>query len=213
MPNPKQQRLDKLDALLPQTQCRDCGYEGCRPYATALVHENAPIDLCLPGGVDTLKAIAHVLNKDPNPFMEEMATKTKPRQVMVIREDECIGCTKCIQACPVDAIVGTGKWMHTIIETDCTGCELCISPCPVDCIDTRPLDKPWTRADQQKAKTQYQQRSARLLSLEQEKTRRYHEAKAPNAQDATSQQDTLAARKQRIAEAIARKKKPRDFKP
>lgn len=126
---------EQIDAILPQTQCGLCTYKGCMPYAEALANNEAEINLCPPGGVDGLLAIAKLLNKNPDPFIAEMAQKAKPPSVVVIREDECIGCTKCIQACPVDAILGSAKQMHTVISAECTGCELCITPCPVDCID------------------------------------------------------------------------------
>jgi len=125
----------KIDALLPQTQCGLCTYQGCMPYAEALANNQAEINLCPPGGVNGLIALAQLLNKDPAPFINEMQQKTKQPSRAVIREAECIGCTKCIQACPVDAILGSGKLMHTVIADECTGCELCIAPCPVDCID------------------------------------------------------------------------------
>jgi electron transport complex protein RnfB len=127
-----------LDAVLPQTQCGLCTYKGCMPYAEAIAAQAAPINLCPPGGVSGLKALAQILNADPSPFMAEMALKTKPKLLAVIREAECIGCTKCIQACPVDAILGGAKQMHTVLVYDCTGCELCVAPCPVDCIDLVP---------------------------------------------------------------------------
>lgn len=105
------------------------------PYAEAMVFESAPIDLCPPGGVHTLRALAAATGVDPDPLIPAMEQKAKPPQLAVIREKECIGCTKCIQACPVDAILGSAKQMHTVIASECTGCELCIPPCPVDCID------------------------------------------------------------------------------
>lgn len=126
---------NEIDAVLPQTQCTLCGYQGCMPYAQALAQNQAEINLCPPGGVTGLRALAQILNKDPTPFVAEMEKKSKPQFVAVIREAECIGCTKCIPVCPVDAIVGSGKLMHTVIRDVCTGCELCIAPCPVDCID------------------------------------------------------------------------------
>jgi Na+-translocating ferredoxin:NAD+ oxidoreductase subunit B len=140
-----------IDAILPQTQCGLCGYGGCMPYAQALLDENAAINLCPPGGIKSLLAIADLLNKDASPFIAEMEMKAKPKLVASIRENECIGCTKCIQACPVDAILGSAKNMHTIIANECTGCELCISPCPVDCIDMLTIDTATEQELNQKA--------------------------------------------------------------
>lgn len=124
--------LDKIDALLPQTQCGQCGYPGCRPYAEAIANGNADINLCPPGGDEGIKRLAELLGVEPKPLGEGL--EQKPRAVAVIDEKDCIGCTLCIQACPVDAIVGAAKQMHTIIADQCTGCELCLPPCPVDCI-------------------------------------------------------------------------------
>jgi electron transport complex protein RnfB len=126
---------EQIDEWLPQTQCGLCGYGGCMPYAEAIVFEKAPIHLCPPGGVTTLCALANLLHQDPTPFIADMEEKAKPPLLAVIRETECIGCTKCIQACPVDAILGSAKQMHTIIAAECTGCGLCVPSCPVDCID------------------------------------------------------------------------------
>lgn len=131
-----------IDAILPQTQCGLCRYEGCMPYAEALANGKASIDLCPPGGIDGLLAIGELLNIDPSPYLQSMTEKAKPAMRAVIREAECIGCTKCIKACPVDAIIGSGKLMHTVITDECTGCELCIAPCPVDCIDMVPATEP-----------------------------------------------------------------------
>ncbi len=108
------------------------------PYAEALVYENAAINLCPPGGVTGLRKIGALLQQDPAPFETEMAAKTKPPLVAVIRENECIGCAKCIQVCPVDAIIGSAKSMHSVISDECTGCELCIPACPVDCMEMIP---------------------------------------------------------------------------
>ncbi|MBM5571901.1 MULTISPECIES: electron transport complex subunit RsxB [Deefgea] len=128
--------VDKIDAILPQTQCGQCSYPGCKPYATAIANEEAEINRCPPGGEDGIRKLAELLGKDFIPFDDGGAgAAEKPRAVAVIREDTCIGCTLCIQACPVDAIVGAAKHLHTVIESECTGCELCIAPCPVDCID------------------------------------------------------------------------------
>jgi H+/Na+-translocating ferredoxin:NAD+ oxidoreductase subunit B len=122
-----------VNKLLPQTQCAQCGYPGCRPYAEAIVAGDA-INKCPPGGDDTIRALADLLGKDIVQPDESCGTAKAPA-LAIIREPECIGCTLCIQACPVDAIIGTQRMMHTVIESECTGCELCVAPCPVDCID------------------------------------------------------------------------------
>jgi electron transport complex protein RnfB len=128
---------DKVDSLLPQTQCGQCGYPGCRPYAEALVAGEAEINLCVPGGEDTIVSLAETLGREPLPVSDEHAHHVPA--YAVIDEQVCIGCTKCIQVCPVDAIVGAAKQMHTVIIDECTGCELCIPPCPVECIHMRPI--------------------------------------------------------------------------
>ncbi|MCW8891216.1 MAG: electron transport complex subunit RsxB [Sedimenticola sp.] len=131
--------VEKIEALLPQTQCGQCSFPGCRAYAEALANDEAEINACPPGGETTMIALSDLLGKDPLP-MEGGAAEEKPKAVAFIREDECIGCTLCIQACPVDAIVGAAKSMHTVISAECTGCELCLPPCPVECIDMKPLE-------------------------------------------------------------------------
>ncbi|MEE4245668.1 MAG: electron transport complex subunit RsxB [Kangiellaceae bacterium] len=131
--------VEQIDNVLPQTQCGQCGYPGCRPYAEAIANGDE-INKCPPGGEAGVKALADLLGREVIPLDETLEEKTE-QTVVVIREDECIGCTKCIQACPVDAIVGAAKFMHTVIESECTGCDLCIPPCPVDCIDIVPLKK------------------------------------------------------------------------
>ena len=130
--------VDKINALLPQTQCGQCGHPGCRPYAEAIASEESDINLCPPGGEATMIALADLLGKDPVP-LEGVAAEEKPFSLAVIDEQECIGCTLCIQACPVDAILGAAKQMHTVIESECTGCELCLPPCPVECIHMIPV--------------------------------------------------------------------------
>ncbi|MFY0664380.1 MAG: electron transport complex subunit RsxB [Natronospirillum sp.] len=129
--------VDQIDAELPQTQCGQCGYPGCRPYAEAIANGDK-INKCPPGGESTILALADLLDVEAPPLDAEHGEE-KPRQVAVIREEECIGCTKCIQACPVDAILGAAKQMHTVIAVECTGCDLCLDPCPVDCIDMVPI--------------------------------------------------------------------------
>ncbi len=123
--------IDQVNDLLPQTQCAQCGYPGCRPYAAAIVDDGIAINLCPPGGDETVRRLADLLGKETLPLAEQAAIK---RSVAVINEELCIGCTHCRNACPVDAIVGAQQLMHTIVAAECTGCELCVAPCPVDCI-------------------------------------------------------------------------------
>jgi electron transport complex protein RnfB len=131
--------VEQIDNLLPQTQCGQCGYPGCRPYAEAISNGDA-INKCPPGGQTTVNDLANLLGVEAPELDESHGTETEKRIVAVIREDECIGCTKCIQACPVDAILGAAKQMHTVIADECTGCDLCVEPCPVDCIDMIEID-------------------------------------------------------------------------
>jgi len=125
--------VEQIDAILPQTQCGQCGHPGCRPYAEAIAN-GEEINRCPPGGQATVQALADLLDVEALPLDSNSAAEPIPK-VAIIREDECIGCTKCIQACPVDAILGAAKQMHTVIADECTGCDLCVEPCPVDCID------------------------------------------------------------------------------
>jgi len=133
--------VEELDAALPQTQCGQCTYPGCRPYAEAMAAGEADINQCPPGGEDTIQQLADILGVEAKPLSEEHAENAAEElMVAVIVEKDCIGCTLCIQACPVDAIVGASKQMHTVIESECTGCELCLPPCPVDCIEMVPAN-------------------------------------------------------------------------
>ena len=128
--------IQRIDALLPQTQCGKCGHPGCKPYAEGIA-SGEPINKCPPGGSETINALAELLLV---PVLElDTSRGSALAQIAYIREAECIGCTKCIQACPVDAIVGAAKLMHTVIIDECTGCDLCVAPCPVDCIEMHPL--------------------------------------------------------------------------
>jgi electron transport complex protein RnfB len=129
--------VERIDRLLPQTQCGQCGFAGCRPYAEAIAAGRAGIDQCPPGGDAGVRALAELLGREPGTVNPANGIE-KPPLVALVIEDDCIGCTKCIQACPVDAIVGGPKLMHTVIADLCTGCELCLPPCPVDCIDLVP---------------------------------------------------------------------------
>jgi electron transport complex protein RnfB len=129
---------DRIDELLPQTQCTRCGYDACRPYAEAIAAGAADIDRCPPGGEAGIAKLATLLGRGAKPLDASVGAAQAP-QVALIDEATCIGCTKCIQACPVDAIVGASKRMHTVIAAHCTGCELCLPPCPVDCITLVPV--------------------------------------------------------------------------
>ena len=130
--------IERIDALLPQTQCGRCTFAGCKPYATALARGEADINQCPPGGPSTMIALAALLKRDARPVDPKFGVVPEVATVAWIDEPACIGCAKCIQVCPVDAIVGASKFMHTVIAAQCTGCELCIPPCPVDCIEMRP---------------------------------------------------------------------------
>jgi electron transport complex protein RnfB len=178
-------RIQAIDALLPQTQCGKCGHPGCKPYAEGIAAGEA-INKCPPGGTATIHALAQLL-KVPELPLELPAV---PAQIALIREAECIGCTKCIQACPVDAIVGAAKLMHTVITAECTGCELCVAPCPVDCIDILPLagteaDTQRQRADQ--FRSRHEAHQARLARNE-AKRQAERAARAPAIQPATPAQ-------------------------
>jgi electron transport complex protein RnfB len=130
--------VERIDELLPQTQCGQCGYPGCRPYAQAIANGDA-INKCPPGGQTTVNNLADLLGVSAPALDSEAGEDAEIKKVAFIREDECIGCTKCLQACPVDAIVGAAKQMHTVVADECTGCDLCVEPCPVDCIDMIPV--------------------------------------------------------------------------
>jgi electron transport complex protein RnfB len=187
-----------IDDILPQTQCGLCSYGACKPYADALSQGQAPINLCPPGGITTLKKLADLLNQDAAPYLEEMEKKSKPVQSVSIRENECIGCTKCIAVCPVDAIIGSAKHMHSIIQIECTGCELCIPACPVDCIDLHVEQEEKTLLEKKeksnRARMRYQAREKRI-TLEK------------NLKQKMIEQKNIAANKQKyIADAIARVK-------
>lgn len=141
--------VEQIDALLPQTQCGQCQFPGCRPYAEAIARGDAEIDRCPPGGETTVRALAALLDRPAGPVDPVYGT-THAARVAVIDEERCIGCARCLPACPVDAIVGAHRYLHTVLTEQCTGCELCVAPCPVDCIAMRPVTvaaaSRWTRA-------------------------------------------------------------------
>lgn len=154
--------VDRIDALLPQTQCEQCGYHGCRPYAEAIANGEAPINQCPPGGAAGIAKLAALLQQPILPLNPAHGVE-KPRTLARIIEADCIGCTKCIQACPVDAIVGAAKLMHTVLVDDCTGCELCVPACPVDCIVLLPMpEAQLDAAHADAARVHFQRREARL---------------------------------------------------
>lgn len=203
--------LQRIDALLPQTQCGKCGHPGCKPYAQGIV-DGEPINKCPPGGDETIAALAELLKI---PVLElDISRGPAPPQVAFIREAECIGCTKCIQACPVDAIVGAAKLMHTVLIDECTGCDLCVAPCPVDCIEMHPLpantipvvgglafDLEEQRARAIKrdhARQRFERRNQRLLHEERQKQAEREARAARAAQPQVSTADPVQAALERV---------------
>lgn len=199
--------VDHIDAILPQTQCTQCGYAGCRPYAQALAQGNAGINQCPPGGESGIQALATLLNQSYQPLNPAHGV-IRPKMLALIDEAICIGCTLCIKACPVDAILGAHKQMHTVITAECTGCELCVAPCPVDCISMQPLtNQEWdytqptslARQVADKARTRYQHRLQRLdnMPLKRPLAATRIEAEQPSV-------STVEAKKAALAAAMAR---------
>lgn len=189
---------DRIDALLPQTQCTKCGFEGCRPYAEAIVAGEAEINQCPPGGAAGIDALAQLLGRAPLPLNPANGFE-RPLTVAVIDESRCIGCTLCIPACPVDAIVGSAKRMHAVIGSQCTGCDLCLAPCPVDCISMVPVApaRAWTAADRVAARERFDARRDRL-----------QRAAAPRPRSTTQDQRSIT-----VAVAIARAQQRRGAAP
>lgn len=205
--------ITRIDAILPQTQCRQCGYDGCKPYATAIAAGDADINQCPPGGDEGIDALANLLGVEYKPLNPQHG-QYKPKALAVIDENTCIGCTLCIQACPVDAILGASKQMHTVIASECTGCELCLAPCPVDCISMEPLPlyEQKTEALMQAADRARERHMFRLFRLTREKReqseKRAQRVSNMNAASASSGQASAAeaAKKAAIAAAMARVK-------
>jgi len=197
----QQTLADSIDALLPQTQCTRCGYQGCKPYAEAIAAGQADLNQCPPGGAAGIVKLAELLGKPPKPLNPANGVE-KPLEVAVIDEALCIGCTLCIQACPVDAILGAAKQMHVILNDWCTGCELCIAPCPVDCIAMVKVEpeRLWGDADGALARSRYYARNARL---EQEKREREATLAARTSSTTPPHAPTLAAAEARKKAIIA----------
>lgn len=205
---------DRIDALLPQTQCTKCGYDGCLPYAEAIAAGAAPINRCPPGGDEGIAALAALLE---TPALPLDASRGEPGPLLVARIDEahCIGCTLCIQACPVDAIVGANKHMHTVLPDWCTGCDLCVAPCPVDCIEMVPAGRAWSAADAAAGRQRHRHHQARMERLAADNARLMapepaaSPAPAAPSDDAQGEDRKRAAIESALARARARRNAPR----
>jgi Na+-translocating ferredoxin:NAD+ oxidoreductase subunit B len=173
--------IERINNILPQTQCGQCGYKGCRPYAEALARGTADINQCPPGGDSGIMALAKQLGVAFKPLNPAFGVH-KPRQVAFIEEQDCIGCVKCINACPVDAIIGSAKFMHTVLADECTGCELCVEPCPVDCITmlapTTPSTPEADKVRQTLSRRRYEARTQRIAEAELDKAEKRQKQKA-----------------------------------
>ncbi|WP_051710730.1 RnfABCDGE type electron transport complex subunit B [Andreprevotia chitinilytica] len=205
--------VDQIDAILPQTQCRQCGFDGCRPYAEALAAGTVPLNQCPPGGAAGIVELAALLKLPILPLSAEHGIE-QPRELAVIDEECCIGCTLCIQACPVDAIFGAAKQMHTVINAECTGCALCVAPCPVDCIDMVVLQpvalSRLVEPERSHARGRYQFHQFRLDREQRERHERLAQkavTKLAAAQQAPGSDEALRAEKIRAAMARASAKR------
>jgi electron transport complex protein RnfB len=177
----------RIDALLPQTQCTRCGYPGCAPYAAAIAHGDAGINQCPPGGSDTIRLLAALLGREFHALNPANGVESPPRAAW-IDESRCIGCARCLAPCPVDAIVGAAKFMHSVLAERCTGCELCIAPCPVDCIEMRAAPAT-AQNDPVLNRTRYVAHVSRLSTLAQDRQRVLDAKKA----SASHTSDTVSA--------------------
>ena len=189
---------ERIDGLLPQTQCGRCGFGACRPYAEAIAAGEADIDRCPPGGPATIERLAKLLARDPKPLDASCGEHT-PLHVASVVEADCIGCTLCITACPVDAIIGAQKRMHAVLPTLCSGCKLCIPACPVDCIRMERANREWTPADADSARERYARRIARIAKA---KTERASEGEA-SSRKAAIDAALARARSRRAARSAA----------
>ena len=193
---------DRIDAVLPQTQCTRCGYTGCKPYAEAIAGGEAPINQCPPGGYAGIVKLAALLGTPPLPLNPANGVE-KPLALAVIDESLCIGCTLCIKSCPVDAILGAAKLMHTVLPDWCTGCELCIAPCPVDCIsmvEVKP-ERAWLHADADLARSRYDAHNERLAADKREREQKLAAKTLSSTAPEDPQAAAAAARKKAIIAA------------
>ncbi len=203
--------VDRIDAVLPQTQCTKCGYDGCRPYAEAVACGEAAINRCPPGGQEGIRELAAIVGT------VELALDTSrgqhlALQVAVIDEPHCIGCTLCIQACPVDAIMGANKRMHTVLPDQCTGCDLCVASCPVDCITMVPAGWQWTPMLADDARENYRKRLRRLGSRHDESSGLAARTLANKAPLSAAAESDATTRQNVIANALARARARRQAK-
>ena len=190
---------DRIDDLLPQTQCTRCGYAGCRPYAEAIADGAAGIDRCPPGGDATIARLAQLVGCDAPP-LDTSRGYPGPLRVAVIDEAACIGCALCIQACPVDAIVGAQKRMHGVLSALCSGCELCVAPCPVDCITMVPAGRQWGDDDAKAARVRHVARARRLAKAAAAAAARVHETRKRQAAIAAALARARARRETPVSE-------------
>lgn len=201
-----EQLVQQIDDLLPQTQCTQCGFEGCLPYAKALARREADLNRCPPGGEPTIAALSALLDLPKKPLDPDCGSSIE-RHIASINPQHCIGCTLCIKACPVDAIVGSSKRRHAVLAELCTGCELCIPPCPVDCIDMvfMPEFRDWNQTQAHAARARMQRREIRLVRQKQEQAERL-EAKAIHKLDELDDTPSpdAAAKKAVVQAALAR---------
>ena len=198
---------DQIEDLLPQTQCTKCGYDGCRPYAEAIAEGKAEVNQCPPGGIEGVARLAGLLGRKVIPINPANGVE-RPRPVAFIDEAICIGCTLCIQACPVDAILGAAKQMHTILPSLCTGCDLCVAPCPVDCIAMIPVTDGrtgWDAWSQEQADAARERHDFRLLRLQRER----EENDARLAAKAVAKMREVTAQATNTPEELAEKERKR----
>ena len=201
--------IERIDALLPQTQCTQCGYAGCEPYARAIVHEAVPINRCPPGGQAGVVRLAELLQQ-PAPERDTSRGETRARHVARIDPQLCIGCTKCITACPLDAIIGAPKRMHTVIDALCSGCDLCVPACPVDCITMDPDAPAWSEDDIALARVRHRHRATRLVQeRHDDQVRLSGLAVAKLAALTEEPDDPATARKRAVVEAAIRRARER----